>query len=229
MTSERRTVPRPTLPRRVLGSTAAKPVVFALALAPLLDLVWRALVVDLGANPEQTLVRATGLWTLRLLLLTLAVTPLRQISGWVELARLRRMLGLFAFAYGVVHLNLVLWLVEDFDASTLLQDVGRHPFMLAGMAALLGMLPLAATSTHAAVRRLGGARWQALHRLVYAVAVLGCFHFWWGKLAKDDLARPQAYALVLAALLGWRVWRVWRALARRRAAALSTPAAARRP
>lgn len=208
------------MPRAVLGSRAAKPLVFALALAPLLDLVWRAVTVELGANPEQVLIRTTGLWTLRLLLATLAVTPLRQLTGWAELARLRRMLGLFAFSYACVHFTLYFALVAGFDPAAVGSDVVKHPFVLAGMAGLLGMLPLAATSTRAMVRRLGGARWQALHRLVYAVGVLGCFHFWWGKLAKHDLARPELYAAVLALLLGWRLVRAWR----RRAGPARVPA-----
>ncbi len=197
--------------RAVLGGPWTKPAVFVLALLPLADLVWRAVGVDLGPNPEKALLWETGRWTLRMVLLTLAITPLRQITGWSELARLRRMLGLFAFAYGVLHFTCDFGLVNGFSFDALARDIGRHSFMLAGIAALLMMVPLALTSTNAMIRRLGAARWRALHRLVYGVAVVGVFHAWWGRLAKNDTTEPKIYAAVLAALLAWRLVRAWRA------------------
>ncbi len=203
------------LRRALLLSRATKPVVFALAAAPFVVLVWRALHSELGANPAQQVIWTTGLWALRMLMITLAVTPLRVITGWVELARLRRMLGLFAFGYALLHFTSYLGLVNDFSLAEVLQDVVRHPFVLAGMSALLLMTPLALTSTNAMVRRLGGARWRALHKLVYAIGIIAVFHYWWGKLAKNNTADPKLYALLLALLLGWRVAQALRARARR--------------
>jgi sulfoxide reductase heme-binding subunit YedZ len=195
------------LRRATLQARWFKPALFVLALLPLASLVWRAFALDLGANPEQTLIWSTGRWTLRLLLLTLAVTPLRQLTGWAELARLRRMLGLFAFSYALLHFSCYIWLVNDFDLDLVRQDVAKHPFVLAGLSALLLMLPLALTSTNAMIRRLGAARWQALHRLVYLVGVVGVFHAWWGRFAKHDTAEPKVYAAILLVLLGWRLLR----------------------
>jgi Predicted membrane protein len=197
---------------------------FVLCLTPLGLLVWRALSVQLGPNPEQTLIWTTGLWALRFLLLTLAITPLRKLTGWAELARLRRMLGLFAFSYAVMHFTCYLWLVNDFSFDSVLKNVVKHPFVLAGMTALTLMLPLAATSTNGMIKRLGAARWQALHKLVYVVAVVAVFHYWWGKLAKNNTADPKIYALMLAVLLGWRVVKALQTR-RRQAAALQTDAA----
>ncbi len=201
--------------RALLLSRATKPVVFALAATPFVVLVWRALHSELGANPAQQVIWTTGLWALRMLMITLAVTPLRVITGWVELARLRRMLGLFAFGYALLHFTSYLGLVNDFQLSEVLQDVVRHPFVLAGMSALLLMTPLALTSTNGMVRRLGGARWRALHKLVYAIGIIAVFHYWWGKLAKNNTADPKLYALLLALLLGWRLAQALRARARR--------------
>ncbi len=203
------------LRRALLLSRATKPVVFALAATPFVVLVWRALHSELGANPAQQVIWTTGLWALRMLMITLAVTPLRVITGWVELARLRRMLGLFAFGYALLHFTSYLGLVNDFRLAEVLQDVVRHPFVLAGMSALLLMTPLALTSTNGMVRRLGGARWRVLHKLVYAIGIIAVFHYWWGKLAKNNTADPKLYALLLALLLGWRVAQALRARARR--------------
>ncbi|MBU6439814.1 MAG: sulfoxide reductase heme-binding subunit YedZ [Betaproteobacteria bacterium] len=203
------------LRRALLASRGTKPVVFVLAATPFVVLAWRALHSELGANPAQQVIWTTGLWALRMLMITLAVTPLRVITGWVELARLRRMLGLFAFGYALLHFTSYLGLVNGFSLTEVLQDVVRHPFVLAGMSALLLMLPLALTSTNAMVRRLGGARWRALHKLVYAIGIIAVFHYWWGKLAKNNTADPKLYALLLALLLGWRVVQALRARARR--------------
>lgn len=192
---------------RALLSRAGKPVVWVLALLPLAWLVTGAVRNTLGANPAEALIRSTGDWTLRLLWLTLAVTPLRQATGWHALARYRRLLGLFTFAYGVLHVLCFAWLDMGFDLGAILRDIAKRPFILVGTAAFLLMLPLAATSFNRAVKALGGARWQALHRTVYAVAVLALLHFVWMRSAKNDLAEVAVYGAILALLLGWRVLR----------------------
>lgn len=212
------------LRRATLQARWFKPALLALGLLPLALLVWRAFAVELGPNPEQTLILTTGLWALRFLLFTLAVTPLRQLTGWTELARLRRMLGLLAFSYAALHFTCYLWLVNDFSLAAVTKDVVKHPFVLAGMTALTLMLPLAATSTNAMAKRLGAARWKALHKLVYVVAVVAVFHFWWFKLAKNDTAEPKLYAFLFALLLGYRVVKAWQLRRRRAAAAPSTRA-----
>lgn len=184
---------------------AAKPLVFVACLVPLARLVMLGVADDLGANPVEFVTRSTGTWTLVMLCVTLAITPLRRITGWNALIRLRRMLGLFAFFYGCLHFTTYVWLDQFFDGFAIVADVIKRPFITAGFAAFLLMTPLAATSTNAMVRRLGR-RWSELHRLVYAVAMLGVLHFWWHKSAKNDLGEPLAYAAVVALLLGWRVW-----------------------
>ena len=199
------------LRRATLQAQWAKPALFAACLLPLALLVWQAFAVELGPNPEQTLIRTLGLWALRFLLFTLSVTPLRKLTGWAELARFRRMLGLFAFSYAALHFTCYLWLVNGFSLEKVGTDVVKHPFVLAGMTALTLMLPLALTSTNTMVKLLGGARWQALHRLVYLVAVVAVFHFWWFKHAKNDTHDPKLYALLLATLLGYRVVKAWQA------------------
>ncbi|HVB48539.1 MAG TPA: protein-methionine-sulfoxide reductase heme-binding subunit MsrQ [Burkholderiales bacterium] len=203
-----------------------RPALLTLSLLPLALLVWRAFALQLGPNPEQTLIWTTGLWALRFLLFTLTVTPLRRLTGWTELARLRRMLGLLAFSYAVLHFTCYLWLVNNFSLDAVLKSVVKHPFVLAGMTALLLMLPLALTSTNAMVKRLGAARWQALHKLVYVVAVVAVFHFWWFKLAKNNTADPKLYALLFGILLAYRVAKAWQA--RRRQPARARAAQARR-
>ncbi|MDE1978004.1 MAG: sulfoxide reductase heme-binding subunit YedZ [Betaproteobacteria bacterium] len=204
-----------SLPRRVFRSRAVKPLLFVLCLLPFAGLFWRGWTNDLGPNPEQTVIWTTGLWALRLLLITLSVTPLRKLTGWAELARFRRMFGLFVFFYALLHFTAWLGLVNGFSVDMALRDVVKHPFVLAGMTALLLMTPLALTSTNGMVRRLGGARWRALHKLVYAIGIIAVFHYWWGKLAKNNTADPKLYALLLALLLGWRVAQALRARARR--------------
>ncbi|MGC9184652.1 MAG: sulfite oxidase heme-binding subunit YedZ [Thiomonas sp.] len=211
-----------SVPRRLLGLKAVKPLLFALCLLPFASLFWRGWTNDLGPNPEQTVIWTTGLWALRLLLLTLAITPLRKLTGWAELARLRRMLGLFVFFYAALHFTAWLGLVNGFSVDMALRDIVKHPFVLAGMTALALMTPLALTSTNGMIRRLGAKRWQRLHRLVYAVGVVAVFHFWWGKLAKNNTASPTVYAIILALLLGLRLWWAWRAAQTRRAQALQS-------
>ena len=177
---------------------------FALALAPFVRLLVLGFSDGLGANPVEFVTRSTGTWTLALLCATLAVTPLRRLTGWQWLARLRRMLGLFAFFYAVLHLATWVWLDQWFDPVSMLRDVLDRPFVTAGAAAFLLMLPLALTSTDAAMRRLGR-RWQVLHRLVYAVALLALLHYWWHKAGKNDFLEPALWAAGVAALLGARV------------------------
>jgi sulfoxide reductase heme-binding subunit YedZ len=202
---------------RLLLHPATKPVLFVLATGPLAWLVWGALTDSLGANPAERLIRASGDWTLRFLCLTLAVTPLRQLSGWHALARLRRMLGLFTFFYAVLHFLCFAWLDQGFDLPAIWRDIGKRPFILVGSLALLLMTPLAATSFNRAVRALGAARWQALHRGVYAVAGLAILHFFWMRAAKNNFAEVAVYAAIVGLLLGWRVWRAWAARGRRAA------------
>lgn len=192
-------------PNKLLASPAAKPIVFVLALLPAAWLVWGAVANTLGANPAEALIRATGDWTLRFLCLTLAVTPLRQATGWHALARLRRLLGLFTFFYGVVHFLCFAWLDMGLDVGAIVQDIAKRPFILVGTAALLTMLPLAATSFNAAIKALGGRRWQLLHRAVYATAGLALLHFFWMRSGKHDYAEVAVYAAILGGLLLWRL------------------------
>ena len=167
--------------------------------------MWRVLFdpFSLGANPAETILHITGDWTLRFLLISLAITPLRRITMIGGLIRFRRLLGLFAFFYGVLHLAAYIGFDRFFVLSEIGADIIKRPFITVGFAALLLMTPLAITSTRQWVMRLGGARWQKLHRLVYAVAVLGVLHYWW--LVKRDITEPLIYALILAALLAYRV------------------------
>ncbi|MBL8340443.1 MAG: sulfoxide reductase heme-binding subunit YedZ [Rubrivivax sp.] len=196
---------------------AAKPVLFVLSLLPFGALLWGAIAGTLGANPAEALIRGTGDWTLRFLCLTLAVTPLRTLTGWHALARLRRMLGLFTFFYAVWHFLAFAWLDMGFDLAAILADIAKRPFILVGTTAFLLLGPLAATSFNRAIRTLGAARWQALHRTVYVVALLAVLHFFWMRAGKNDFAEVFIYAAVVAALLGWRAVRACRT--RRRAAA----------
>ena len=182
-----------------------KAVVFCLALVPLGRLAAGVFLFPewLGANPAEFITRSTGDWTLRFLLTTLAVTPLRRLLGWHWLASFRRMLGLYAFFYGVVHLSSYVAFDHVFEVTEILKDIVKRPFITVGFAALVLMTPLAITSTDKMVRRLGAKRWLALHRLVYVLAPLGVLHFWW--MVKRDVTEPALYAVILAALLGYRV------------------------
>jgi sulfoxide reductase heme-binding subunit YedZ len=183
-----------------------KTLVFLACLAPLAALAWRGFSHELGANPIEFITHATGDWTLRFLLLTLAVTPARRLLKAPALIRYRRMLGLFAFFYGTLHLATYVWLDKFFDVGEMLKDIGKRRFILAGAVALLSMLPLAITSTAGWIRRLGGRNWRLLHRLVYLSAAAGVVHYWW--LVKSDIRAPAAYAAVLAALFVVR-WLAW--------------------
>lgn len=192
---------------------ATKPLMFALALLPLASLVYGVMFDTLGANPAEAVIRGLGDWTLRMLCLTLSLTPLRQLTGQHALARFRRMSGLFSFFYGCMHLLSYAWLDMGLDLGDIGRDIAKRPFILVGFTALLLMLPLAMTSFNRAIRWLGAKRWQWLHRLVYAVALLGLLHFFWMRAAKNNFAEVAVYAGVLAVLLGWRAlkaWLVWR-------------------
>jgi len=195
---------------KLLLLPATKPLLFALALGPFAWYLSGALADTLGPNPAEALLRGTGDWVLRFLCLTLLVTPLRTLTGWHALARLRRMLGLYAFFYGVVHFLCFAWLDMGFDVAAILKDIPKRPFVLVGTAALMLMLPLAATSFNRAIKALGAKRWQALHRAVYAVVLLGLLHFFWMRSAKNHFGEPMLYAAIVALLLGWRLWRHFR-------------------
>jgi sulfoxide reductase heme-binding subunit YedZ len=181
-----------------------KPALFILALLPLAFLIYRALNDDLGANPIETINRYTGDWVLRFLLITLAVTPLRRLTGWNGLLRYRRMLGLFAFFYACVHFLSWAWLDQYFVLADIVRDVAKRPYITVGFASFLMLIPLALTSTNAIIRRLGAKRWQQLHRLVYLIGIGGVVHFLW--LVKSDIREPLVYGAVLALLLGFRLW-----------------------
>jgi len=180
-----------------------KPVIFLACLVPVAVLVWRGLHSDLGANPIEFITHATGDWTLRFLLITLAVTPLRKLTRQFWLIRLRRMFGLFAFFYGTLHLMTWVWLDKFFNLHEMLADIVKRRFITAGMAAFALMIPLAITSTKWAIRKMGGKRWQTLHRLIYFSAIIGVIHYIW--LVKADLKKPLEYGLVLGLLLLYRV------------------------
>ena len=177
----------------------------ALGLLPLAWLVWRTLTEQLGANPAETLIRATGDWTLRGLCLTLAITPLRELLGWPELLRFRRLLGLLTFGYACLHLLFYTGFDMGFEWADIARDIPKRPFVLVGALAFALLLPLAATSWNGAMRRMGARRWQALHRSVYAVAVLAILHFWWMRSGKRNFTEVWVYGLILAGLLGWRM------------------------
>ena len=199
---------------KLLSSKWLKVLVFLLCLVPVGILGWRAVHGDLTANPIEFITHATGDWTLRFLLITLAITPLRMLLGLPELVRFRRMLGLFAFFYACLHFST--WLVLDkfFDISEIWKDVLKRRFITVGFAAFLLLIPLALTSTAGWIRRLGGKRWQALHRLIYLSAALGVIHYYW--LVKSAVIRPLTYAAILAVLLLYRLI-AWLANRRRRA------------
>jgi sulfoxide reductase heme-binding subunit YedZ len=180
-----------------------KPVIFLACLAPLANLAWRALHAELGANPIEAITHSTGTCTLVFLLITLSVTPLRKLTRQYWLINLRRMFGLFAFFYGCLHLTTYVWLDKFFDVHEMLADIAKRRFITAGLAGFVLMIPLALTSTKGWIRRLGGKRWQALHRLIYLSAAAGVIHYIW--LVKADLRAPLSYAFVLLVLLGYRI------------------------
>jgi sulfoxide reductase heme-binding subunit YedZ len=199
-----RSAPQPRR-RPLLLHPAAKPLLFVLCLLPFAWLFHGAATDALGANPAEALIRATGDWTLRFLCITLAVTPLRQWTGQPALARFRRMLGLFVFFYVVLHFVSYAWLDMGLDPDAIVRDIPKRPFALVGFAAFVLLIPLAATSFNRAIKALGARRWQALHRLIYAIVLLGLLHFFWIRSAKNNFAEVAVYAAVIALLLGWRL------------------------
>jgi len=192
---------------RCLTHSLAKPAVFVLACMPLAWLFWAAVADQLGANPAEALIRSLGGWSLRFLVLLLAITPLRVLAGWPALARFRRMLGLFVFFYVCMHLLAYAWFDMGFDLAATVLDVIKRPFILVGTTAWLLLFLMAATSFNRAIRALGARRWQMLHRSVYAVAALAVLHFFWMRSGKNDFNEVAVYAAIFAVLLGWRLWR----------------------
>jgi sulfoxide reductase heme-binding subunit YedZ len=201
-------------------------VIFPACLVPLAQLLWKGATTGLGANPIEAITHSTGDWTLIFLLVTLTITPLRKLTGQLWLIRLRRMFGLFAFFYGCLHFLTYIWLDQGFDIHSMTKDVYKRPFITAGFTAFVLLFPLAVTSTRRMIQRLGGPRWQWLHRLIYVSAIAGVTHFLW--LVKKDISRPVVYATVLGVLLGYRlvVWTVSSFRARRRRPAAMAPASA---
>jgi methionine sulfoxide reductase heme-binding subunit len=199
-----------------------KPILFVVCLIPLGQLAYRAYDADLGANPIDTVTRFTGSWALIFLLASLAVTPLRRLTGWHELIKFRRMLGLYAFFYALLHFSTFVGLDHFFDLNRIGKDILKRPYVTAGFTAFVMMIPLALTSTAGMIRRLGK-RWQQLHRLVYLAAIAAVIHFYW--LVKSDIRRPAQYAAVLALLFGYRLVVRWLQPSRSRIS--RTPAIAR--
>jgi sulfoxide reductase heme-binding subunit YedZ len=191
--------------QRLLMHPAAKPLVFVLCLLPFAWLFYGALTNQLGANPAEALIRALGDWTLRFICIVLAVTPLRVISSTPALARFRRMLGLFAYFYVVMHLLSYSWFDMGFDVGDIIEDIIKRPFILVGFLAFVLLTPLAATSFNAAIKAMGVRRWQWLHKLVYLIAGLGLLHFFWMRAGKNNFTEVFVYAAIVALLLGWRV------------------------
>ncbi len=216
----------PATPRSIV---IAKVIVFIASLYPLGRLVLFGVTGHLGANPIEFITRSTGLWTLVFLCITLAVTPLRRLTGRAALVRFRRMLGLFAFFYGLLHFTTYFWFDQWFDVHSIYKDIFKRPFITVGFAAFVLLIPLALTSFQAAVRWLGR-RWQILHRLIYAIAVLAILHFWWMKAGKHDLELPRIYGSIVVVLLGFRlVWAVKSRLERARTAAVRAKAGVASP
>ena len=195
---------------RWLSSGPAKPLVFVAALSPALWLVVAAVFDWLGANPAEALERSTGDWALRMLCVVLAITPLRTVAQLPALARFRRMVGLFVYFYAVLHLLAYSWFDMGFELADIAKDIVKRPFVLVGFTAVVVLTLLALTSFNRAIRALGGKRWQALHRLVYGVAVLAVVHFFWMRAGKNDFAEVAVYAAILGVLLGWRLLRYLR-------------------
>jgi sulfoxide reductase heme-binding subunit YedZ len=193
----------------------AKVAVFIAMLFPLARLVVLGMTGGLGANPIEFITRSTGLWTLVYLCITLAITPVRRMTGITALARFRRMIGLYAFFFAVLHFTTYIWFDKWFDVAAMLKDIGKRPFITVGFAAFVLLIPLAVTSPKAMVRKLGR-RWQVLHRAIYVIAALAILHFWWMKAGKHDLILPKIYGAIVIALLGWRliVWARDRAVRR---------------
>jgi sulfoxide reductase heme-binding subunit YedZ len=181
----------------------AKAAIFLFCLGPLAWLLWGFFHDELGGNPVEYITHSTGDWTMRFLLLTLLITPLRKLSNQQYLIRLRRMLGLFAFIYACLHFATYLWLDQSLDLASMSKDILKRPFITAGFAAFVTLVPLAVTSTKKMIALLGGKRWQMLHRLIYFSAVAGVIHYWW--LVKSDIRQPLMYGIILTVLLVLRL------------------------
>lgn len=182
----------------------AKPIVFFASLLPLALLVYNFLMGNLSANPLDDITDETGTWTLRFIVITLCMTPLRRLTGWAGFAQLRRMVGLFAFFYGSLHFLTYLYFDKFFEWNDILSDIPKRPFILVGFLSFSLMLPLALTSNDRITKWMGGKRWNALHRLIYITAVGGTIHYLW--LVKADIQRPLTYGAIIATLLGYRLW-----------------------
>ncbi len=192
-------------PRSLLLNPGAKPLVFGLCVLPFFWLLYAAVNQQLGANPAEALIRATGDWTLRFLCLALAVTPLRTLTNTPALARFRRMLGLFVYFYVVLHALSYSGFDMGFEVADIARDIVKRPFILVGFSALVLLTPLALTSFNRAIKALGAKRWQRLHQSIYPVAALAILHFFWMRAGKNNFAEVFVYAAVLGVLLGWRV------------------------
>ena len=188
-----------------LSSRYAKPITFVLGVLPFIWLLTAAVMDWLGANPAEALERSSGDWTLRMLCVVLAITPLRTIAKLPSLAKFRRMAGLFVYFYAVLHLLAYSWFDMGFDVAEIVKDIIKRPFILVGFIAVVLLTPLALTSFNRAIKALGGKRWQLLHKLVYVVAILAVVHFFWMRAGKNDFAEVAVYAVILGSLLGWRV------------------------
>ncbi|WP_213953119.1 MULTISPECIES: sulfite oxidase heme-binding subunit YedZ [unclassified Variovorax] len=191
---------------KLLMHPAVKPVLFVLCLLPFAWMVYGAFTNGLGANPAEYLIRKNGDWTLRFICIVLAVTPLRVMTKWNALARFRRMLGLFAYFYVVLHLLSYSWFDMGFELGDIAKDIAKRPFILVGFTGFLLLTPLAATSFNRAIKAMGAKRWQLLHKLVYVIAGLGLLHFFWMRAAKHNFNEVFVYAAIIGVLLGWRVW-----------------------
>jgi sulfoxide reductase heme-binding subunit YedZ len=191
---------------KILSSKWTKIPVFLLCLVPLALLAWDWLHDKLTANPIEYITHATGDWTIRFLIITLAITPLRKILHLPQLIRFRRMLGLFAFFYGCLHFTTYIWLDKFFDVAEMWKDVQKRRFITVGFTGFVLMIPLAITSTAGWIRRMGGRRWQLLHRAIYLSATAGVIHYYW--LVKSDVRKPLQYAALVGILLAWRLG-VW--------------------
>lgn len=201
--------------------TVIKTVLFMLALVPFGRLLWLTL-SDQLVEPLEFITRGTGDWTLYLLCMTLAVTPLRRWTSMNWLIKLRRMLGLFVFFYAALHFTTFLWFDHFFDLADMWKDIVKRPFITVGFSAFVLLIPLAVTSSNGMVRRLGGKQWQSLHRLVYLIAPLGILHFWWMKAGKNDFTQPVIFALIVGILFGVRVY--WSSIKQRRPQPRAAPA-----
>jgi methionine sulfoxide reductase heme-binding subunit len=191
----------------ILSNKWTKVPVFLLCLVPLGLLVWRLFTANLGPDPVATLQHTTGDWTLRFLVITLCITPLRKLLKLPDLIRFRKMFGLFAFTYGCAHFLTYLGPDQSFNFAGMLKDVAKRPFVTVGFTAFVLLIPLALTSTAGSIRRLGGRRWQMLHRLIYVSAVCGVIHYYW--LVKSAVIRPLTYGAIVAVLLLWRLGDWW--------------------